>query len=129
MANGTPQIGDYSLDLSSIQNDGFTGYGDSGYGYYGSDGTFSPMSPATDQYAASSSWASQSSPLEWAQGIGSIFVGAGSLLSSLGIGNSGSQQNPNYYVQPESKNNMLVIGVIIVLIILIVAVALIRRKK
>ena len=87
------------------------------------------MSPATDQYAPSSSWASQSSPLEWAQGIGSIFVGAGSLLSSLGVGNSGSQQNPNYYVQPESKNNMLVIGVIVVLIILIVAVALIRRKK
>jgi len=126
MANG---VDSYTLSGGAGSSDGFTGYGDSGFGFYGSDGTFSPMSPATDQYAASSSWASQSSPLEWAQGIGSIFVGAGSLLSSLGVGNSGSQQNPNYYVQPESKNNMLVIGVIIVLIILIVAVALIRRKK
>ena len=124
MANGG-----YTLSGDLGSSNGFTGYGDSGYGFYGSDGTFSPMSPATDQYAASPSWASQSSPLEWAQGIGSIFVGAGSLLSSLGVGNSGSQQNPNYYVQPESKNNMLVIGVIVVLIILVVAVALIRRKK
>jgi F0F1-type ATP synthase membrane subunit c/vacuolar-type H+-ATPase subunit K len=124
MANGG-----YTLSGDLGSSNGYTGYGDSGFGFYGSDGTFSPMSPATDQYAASSSWASQSSPLEWAQGIGAVFVGAGSLLSSLGIGNSGSQQNPNYYVQPESKNNMLVIGVIVVLIILIVAVALIRRKK